>query len=323
MGSSLLIGLAFLTGFLLVFGANLILVDLFQRGRREVQQRLEEELLLEQREMARAAANVQKDLGRLSEEAYLESSGEKQRLAEKLRDLIAQAGMRLSVSQLAARSLCVALAVGLLGAILTGSITVTLVGALLGGAIPGLYVYQKREKRLETLRSQLPDAFDLMSRVLRAGQTMSQAMLSVSEEMKPPVAVEFAYCYEQQNLGLAPEFALRDLARRTGLLEIKIFVLALLVHRQSGGNLTELLDKLGTIVRDRYRLRAKVKGLTAEGRLQGIILLFLPVVVYAMMFFFNRNYAVKLLAHPMLMIGTLTAMTIGAVWIRRIVNFEF
>ena len=102
----------------------------------------------------------------------------------------------------------------------------------------------KRNARLEKLLSQLPDAFDLMARVIRAGQTMSQALQAVADEFAQPIAAEFAYCYEQQNLGLPPETALRDLARRTGLLEIKIFVLALLVQQQTGGNLAELLDKL-------------------------------------------------------------------------------
>jgi tight adherence protein B len=152
---------------------------------------------------------------------------------------------------------------------------------------------------------------------------MSQAMASVSDEFKAPVSLEFAYCVEQQNLGLAPEFALRDLARRTGLIEIKIFVLAMLVHRQTGGNLAELLDKLATIVRSRYRLRAKVKGLTAEGRMQGLILLALPVLIYVAMLFVNRPYAIKLLQLPALLIVSLTMMTLGALWIRKIVNFDF
>ena len=110
--------------------------------------------------------------------------------------------------------------------------------------MPLFYVQFKRKARLEKLRSQLPDAFDLMGRVIRAGQTMSQALLAVADEFAQPIAGEFAYCYEQQNLGLPPETAFRDLSRRTGLIEIKIFVLALLVQQQTGGNLAELLDKL-------------------------------------------------------------------------------
>src|SRR5262249_57164429 len=123
----------------------------------------------------------------------------------------------------------------------------------------------------------LPDAFDLMARVIRAGQTMSQAIQSVADEFDQPLAGEFAYCYEQQNLGLSPEVALRDLARRTGLVEVKIFVLAMLVQQQTGGNLAELLDKLSGVVRERFRVPGKIKALTAEGRMQATVLLVLPL----------------------------------------------
>ena len=105
-------------------------------------------------------------------------------------------------------------------------------------------VKRTRDARIEKLRSQLPEAFDLMARVVRAGQTLGQALLAVADEFPQPISVEFAFCYEQQNLGLPPEVAFRDLARRTGILELKIFVLAVLVQQQTGGNLAELLIKL-------------------------------------------------------------------------------
>ena len=130
-----------------------------------------------------------------------------------------------------------------------------------------------------------------MGRVIRAGQTMSQALQAVADEFPPPIAGEFAYCYEQQNLGLPPEAALRDLARRTGLLEIKIFVLALLVQQQTGGNLAELLDKLSDVIRERYQIRGKIKALTAEGRMQAIVLLALPPALFLIMLVMNRDYA--------------------------------
>jgi tight adherence protein B len=152
---------------------------------------------------------------------------------------------------------------------------------------------------------------------------VTQAMQAVSDEFKPPVNVEFGYCYEQQNLGLAPEVALHDLAQRTGLMEIKIFVLAVLVHRQAGGNLTELLDNIAHVVRQRFKMRTEIKSLTGEGRMQAIVLLALPIVVWFGLFFVTREYALKLLEHTSLLIITLTSMLIGTVWIRRIVNFDF
>jgi tight adherence protein B len=207
--------------------------------------------------------------------------------------------------------------------LISRSLTAGLVVGFIARAVPLLYVQFKRHQRLEALRAQLSDVFDLISRVLQAGQTMSQAMQSVAQEFKPPVSLEFGLCFEQQNLGLAPEFAVKDLARRTGLLEIKIFVLAVMVHRQTGGNLTELLDKLALIVRDRFRIRGMISSLTAEGRMQGLILLVLPPLMFVLLLFVNHDYAMKLFDHPELPIGCMISMTFGALWIRKIVNFDF
>jgi tight adherence protein B len=169
---------------------------------------------------------------------------------------------------------------------------------------------------------QLPDAFDLMARVVRAGQTMSQALQAVADEFDQPLAGEVTYCVEQQNLGLPTEVALRDLARRTGLLEIKIFVLALLVQQQSGGNLAETLDKLANVVRERFKMQGKIKALTAEGRMQAIILLILPVALMCFMTAANKAYADSLAKNPWIIGVMLGSEALGAVFIRKIVNFD-
>jgi tight adherence protein B len=112
------------------------------------------------------------------------------------------------------------------------------------------------------------------------------------------------------------------MAQRTGILEVRIFVMALLIQRQTGGNLAEVLERLAGLVRDRQRLRRRVKTLTAEGRMQGLTLLVLPFVVFAAMMVINRSYAEVLLLNVPLLIGTAVSMGLGAVWIRKIVNFE-
>jgi len=162
-----------------------------------------------------------------------------------------------------------------------------------------------------------------MARVVRAGQTVSQAIQAVTDEFDAPVSAEFSYCYEQQNLGLSPEVAYRDLARRTGLLEIKIFVMAMIVQQQSGGNLADLLDRLSAVVRDRFRLRGKIKTLTAEGRMQAGVLLALPPAMLGAMMVLNRAYGQVLLDHPNLLIGAFVSEALGALWIRKIINFDF
>src|SRR5262249_19391875 len=151
----------------------------------------------------------------------------------------------------------------------------------------------------------------------------SQALQAVADEFDQPLAAEFAYCYEQQNLGLPVEYSLRDLARRTGLLEIKIFVLGLLVQQQTGGNLAELLDKLANVIRERFRIRGKIAALTAEGRLQALILLGLPFAMFFAILLLNRGYVQILLEKPIILVVMSICEFCGAVWIRKIVNFDF
>jgi tight adherence protein B len=207
--------------------------------------------------------------------------------------------------------------------LLSGLWVLAVAALLLGAPVPILYLYVRRVRRLSKLLSQLPEAFDSMSRTLRAGRTISQALQAVAYEYSPPVGDEFAFCHEQQNLGLRPEAAMRDLARRTGLLELKIFVLAVVVHRQTGGNLADLLEKLAAVIRDRYRIHGMIKSLTAEGRFQAIILLALPPFMLLAMLFVNRPYAITLFDYPLLLVTVFVSMMLGAFWMHRIIKFDF
>ncbi|MEX2287861.1 MAG: type II secretion system F family protein [Planctomycetaceae bacterium] len=327
MTEIIIITLTFVAGFLAVFAANLMLLDLMQSDQKRLQERMgariSEEQMERQRERARESHDQFKDLGDLAAEALDEAATGSRSLADRFKSLVEQAGIKQTPTQLMTFVAVSAAVPGAVGLVLLGNLLISCGLAVVGGTIPLLVVQFKRYRRIETLRSQLPDAFELMSRILRAGQSMPQAMQAVAQEFKAPVALEFAYCYEQQNLGLAPEFALRDLARRTGLLEVKIFVLAMLVHRQTGGNLTEILDKLSTIVRDRFRIRGVIASLTAEGRVQAAILLALPLVMFSVLMIINRGYAVRLFEHPILPVIALSLMAIGALCIRKIVNFDF
>ena len=176
---------------------------------------------------------------------------------------------------------------------------------------------------MEKLLSQLPDAFDLMSRTMRAGQTISQALQSVADEFSPPIAEEFGYCYDQQNLGLSPEAAMRDLARRTGLLELKIFVLAVMVHRQTGGNLSELLDKLASVIRDRYRIRGAIKRPDGRGTAAGDH----PAGPAAADAGGHAVHQSSLCDRPVSVSaavgGMFVSMAVGALWMHKIISFDF
>jgi tight adherence protein B len=302
-------------------GIYSIVSDVYLRDRSRVSQRVDDEF--RKRVRARAQKSMLfKDVRALVADT---SAGEEERpsLKRRFEAMVEQSGLDLTPSKLLSIAVCTSLGLGLLGGLVRQNILVAAVGAILGAAVPVLYVNFKRNARLEKLLSQLPDAFDLMSRVIRAGQTMSQGLLAVADEFSPPIAGEFAFCYEQQNLGLPPEVALRELARRTGLLELKIFVLAMLIQQQTGGNLAELLDKLSHIIRERYKMRGKVRALTAEGRVQAMVLLGLPPFMFLLMLTMNRSYAGILLETPSLIWITLISESIGGLWIRKIVNFDF
>ncbi len=313
--------ITFVAAALAVFAFNLVLTDLAKRDRKHMKDRLRAETRKRQRDDLRGSAQF-KDLSQLATEALEDTAVESETISSRFRMLVEQSGLRLTPGRLLTMMGIFAAVFAAPTALLLGMLFAA-PAALVGALIPMLYVQFKRFRRIDLLRSQLSDCFELISRVMLAGQTMSQAMQSVAEEFSPPVATEFGICFEQQNLGLAPEVALRELARRTGLLEIKIFVLALMVHRQTGGNLTELLDKLALIVRERFRIRGMISSLTAEGRMQAMILLAMPPVMFGVLMIANRDYAMKLFDHPELPIAALISMGIGAVCIRKIVNFDF
>jgi len=313
--------LTFLAVAMMIAGVYSLATDLYLRDRSRINQRVDEEFRKRQRDRLQQSP-LFKNLGQLVATASADAESEPD-LRLRIEAMIEQSGLDLTPAKLTVISAVTGLVPGALLTLLSPTWWAGIIAATIGAATPLLYVHFKRKARLAKLLNQLPDAFDLMTRVIRAGQTLSQGLQAVTDEFAPPVAVEFGYCYEQQNLGLPSEVAFRDLARRTGLLEIRIFVLALVVQQQTGGNLAELIEKLSAVIRDRARIRGQIKTLTAEGRVQAAILLALPLAMFCILVFMNREYAFELFEHPNLILATLVSEAIGAVWIRKIVNFDF
>ena len=313
--------LAFLAVFITIFAINAVLVDLHSSERKRVRKRLEEQYRKRQTERVRSTM-VNKDLSQIAAEVQAEGATE-ETFTQRLQFTIDQSGLDITVSRLMTIAGSTAGILALASFLLFGSIIMAIVTAVIGFFVPFGYVHFKRAQRLERIRQQLPDAFDLMGRVLRSGQTISQAMQAVADEFSEPLSLEFLYCYEQMNLGMSPERALRELGRRTGLLEIKIFVLAVVVHRQTGGNLAELLDKLAHVVRERFRIHGMIRSLTAQGRFQAGILLSLPPAMFLLLMILHREYEMTLFEYPLLIALAISLMAMGAMWIRKIVNFDF
>jgi tight adherence protein B len=204
---------------------------------------------------------------------------------------------------------------------------VSVVSCLAAGAgvlaLPLLWLSRKRKKRINKMVEQLPDVFELMGQALRAGHALPSAIQLITEQMPEPIAGEFARVYHEQNLGIKVEEALLNMAQRVDQMDVRFFVTAVLIQRQTGGDLAEVLDKIGRVIRDRIQLFGTVQALTAEGRLSGWVLLALPVVVFFVSMIMNREYASVLLTTDAgrMMLGTAIAMDLmGLAMIKKIVN---
>ena len=319
MSPTITLGLIFGAVLTAVLGAFSIVSDLRSGSQARIRRRVDETSRETIRDRVKKSP-LFKDLSQLA--VAVGQQGRGPSLRERLDSMVEGSGLGISSNAVIGISVVSGLTAAVLGYLL---IPIILAAPLLlgvGAAIPVFFVKKCRANRLEKLLSQLPDSFDLMARVIRAGQTMTQAFRSVADEFEAPISSEFALCFEQQNLGIPPETALRDLAVRTGLLELKILVVGVIVQEQTGGNLADMLDKLSGVIRERYRLRGVVKTLTAEGKMQAAILLGLPPGLFLMMLMMNRPYALELFDHPILIVITLISETFGWLWIRSIVNFS-
>jgi tight adherence protein B len=325
MISTLWILLPWLTGAFGVAGLYAVVSDFYIRNWSRVNERVDAEFRKRRDERQRTvplfknAEQRSTDVLGLAETATLDAG--KAGPWQQFEAMVRQSGLNLSPSRFCLIALGAGLLLGAVGGILRGPLF-ALMGISVGVAGPLLFVHAKRKARWQMFLEQLPDAFELMAQVLRAGHSVPQAMQAAAEEFEPPIAAEFNSCYEQQNLGLSPEVVLRDLARRTGLLEIKIFVMAMLIQRETGGNVAELLERLAAFVRDRLRIQGAIRSLTAEARLQALVLLVLPGLLFVILLVINRSYAQLLLDHVNVLIGMLISMAVGALWIRRIITID-
>lgn len=312
----------FFAVFLGIFAVNFVITDMLRRQKQDMLEEIEAEM---HRRLRQRAQESVAQSGEISQ-PFIEPQLQHFSLVEmwkRWNTKFAQSGLEVKQQTLILMSVLGGIAVLVIVGFLTFNILLALAGASLVSSLPFLFVLYKRKQRLEILRGQMPDALDMMSRLLKAGQSVSQAIQLVADELQPPISHEFAFCYEQQRLGLSQTDSLHELAHRTGLVEIRIFVMGVLINQQSGGSLSELLDKLSKIIRQRYQMLGQIKALTAEGRMQAGILLALPFFLWFGLLLVNRVYALKLLEHPALIITTILTMFVGALWIRKIVNFDF
>jgi tight adherence protein B len=245
------------------------------------------------------------------------------RIVQKTQVFLEQAGLSVSVGTFVTIALLLAATASGLTLLASRSWLLTAIAASLAAPAPYAWAAAARRGRLQTFRRQLPEAFEFMARALRAGQSLTSSFQVVSQSFRAPLSDEFARCYEQQNLGIPVDVALRGLARRIDVMELQIFVVALIVQRRSGGNLADLLSKLAGMMRKRLALRDRVAALTGEGRMQARVLIALPPLAFAAIWFVNPHHTQVLLDHAWLLYAALLSQAIGAAAIWKIVNFEY
>ncbi|ESH89090.1 pilus assembly protein TadB [Cupriavidus sp. HPC(L)] len=198
-------------------------------------------------------------------------------------------------------------------------------GALLAAALPCLRTLAQRQRRLKRMEAQLPDAIDMISRLLRAGHSFAGALGTVGQEMKAPLGPEFRLAFEEINYGVSLDDALTSLAMRVPVGDLRYFVIAVLIQRESGGNLAEVLDTISRLVRERLKLFDKIRVLSAEGRLSAWILGLLPFGTAGLISVLNPGFLDVLWQDPagIRMAGTaLIMMALGVLWMRKIIRIR-
>lgn len=250
---------------------------------------------------------------------------EGRRYASGLEMDLARADISLRGSEFMALSIILTVLAAFYGWVIFRNVLLAAVLGVLGGFLPNFYVKYRQKMRLAKFDSQIADALIIMSNSLRAGYSFLQAMDMVSREMSPPISVEFAAAMKEMSLGSPTETALMSMVERVGSEDLELVMTAVLIQRQIGGNLAEVLDNIAETIRERVKLRQEIKTLTAQGRLSGIIIGVLPITLAVFLLAVNPEYIRILFTHPIgrLMIGVaLVAEIIGILFIRRIVAIE-
>ena len=238
---------------------------------------------------------------------------------------IEQSGSTTSVSNFFVRAFGLGGILGMAGWLGFHMVSVALVLALVGAGLPFLAIRRKRTRRLRRFEEQFPEALDLISRAVRAGHGFATGLKMVADELADPVGPEFRKTFDEQNFGLPLKEALQNLTDRVALLDVRFFATAVLIQRETGGNLSEILDNLASVVRERFKILRQVRVYTAHGRLTGYVLLALPVALAFVLLFVNPDHINLLFTDPIgrgMLVATVVMQAIGYVWIRQVVKIE-
>jgi len=280
--------LVFLFGLFLVLGAYLLATHGSDAKRARLQKRLSEALLYSSHTEDVEVVLARNEL--MSEIPWVNRLLIRVQAALQLKRMLDQADLHITPSRLIMFSVMAGMMTALAVSVISVSILLMIGGGLAAAALPFAHVWWTRKKRFDRFLEHLPDALDLMSRALSAGHAFSESMHMVSAEMPEPIATEFRKTYEEQNLGLSLKLALENLTQRIPLLDLRMCVTAVLIQRETGGNLAEILEKVAYTIRERFRIMGDLKTLTTSSRMSAWLLCGLPIFVTVVISFMNPDY---------------------------------
>ena len=250
------------------------------------------------------------------------------RLAKHAQRQIQQAGLNWSAAHMlfAMALLCIpGLGLGALIGLLGNRIITAIVLGVLFGFLPYMYVRKKRKKRMDTLEEQFPEALDFLSRSMRAGHAFTITLQMVGEELADPLGQEFRTLFNEQNLGATLEAALRNFTERVPLLDVRFFTSSVLLQKQTGGNLSEILSRLAYVIRERFRLKGQVKAASAHGRLTASILTLMPVGTIFALLVVAPGYLQGMAQDPdgkKMIAGAVLGQILGNYFIKKIIRIK-
>jgi len=239
--------------------------------------------------------------------------------------LIEQSGVQTTGSAIVLFSATAAVGLGLLTALFVPQPFAGLATGAIGAMLPFAWLRHKRSTRLKRFEEQFPEALDVLARATRAGHAFQTALGMAADEMPAPVGPELKKTFDQQNYGLPLRDALNELTQRVGILDVRFFATAVLIQRDTGGNLSEILDNLAHVVRERFKIQRQVRVHTAHGRFTGYVLLALPAFLAVALSFLNPEHMQGLFRErmgQMMLMGAMVMQAVGYFWIRQVIKIE-
>ena len=306
----------------LAWSAVSLYLDLKGGDRRKIVERMQEQASL--KEAKAVEKSILRQKGLVTAQGY-ERLLQKVNIIRKIQRMLDQANLLWSAPRFLINLLGASALALILCLLITRSVSISAIVGLSAFFLPLIVVNIKRKMRMKKLVEQLPDIFELISQALRAGHSLASGIQLVSKQTPDPAAIEFGRVFHEQNLGIKIEDALKHMADRVGQLDVELFVTAVLIQRQTGGDLAEVLTKIGGVIRGRIEVMGQVRALTAEGRMSGVVLCALPVVVFMASYSLNPDYAGVLLyeqAGQYLLGAGIVCQILGMLLIKKIVNIK-